>query len=174
MSEFEIEITNYGNEGSLSISQELGCIDFTQAGPAHSPPDLFNASKECVYEDDFINAAKLCVIARIYGAFDSARVADKSARQAIKMLEIQYNNDVRGSDMSYLTAQAKILAVDSDWCFTLKKALIALGHPTYHPTYMILHGMSAFTEDPHQEPFIKGYDPKKIWAKVLAPIKCAK
>lgn len=159
------QITNYEAEGNLESSSTLGCAPADQVSNTHTPVDIFRGLAECLELKDYDRAAFLYSIGMAYGLFDTERVKDKSAHQAISVLRI---NVLGGSDDSALTKLQNsidtIMSADSgssQICGRLEE----IGPPKYHPAYMIQHGMGAFGVG--ETGLVDGFQDGAAWSEIL-------
>ena len=138
------QITNYETKGNLKSFHHLNCVSVAALTTAETPADLYPAVRTCVDHGDFQRAARLWMIASLYGRFDTLRVLDVSAHQAILVLRQTFLGplDQGAKDQLQATIEA-ITAPDqlAGFCAQMR----GVGAPTYYPTYMLQHGMSAFT-----------------------------
>ena len=160
-------ITNIELEGNLKSYNDIGCIPINSITTKISPADLFKGLKVCANKGEYATAASMYILARMYGSFDYRRVADKTAGQAIKVIQMNtfgYMPKERVAHVQkYLSENLSEGTKEKvSFCSTVQK----IGYPTYHPDYMISHGIRAFTG-------IKGnglepdFDPESAWAEVL-------
>jgi hypothetical protein len=138
------QITNYETKDNLKSFHHLDCVDVAALTTAETPADIYPAVRTCADHGDFQRAARLWVIASLYGRFDTLRVLDVSAHQAIPVLRQTFLGPLdQGAKDQFQTTLKAITAPDqlADLCAQMRK----VGAPTYYPTYMMQHGMSAFT-----------------------------
>lgn len=137
-------ITNYETKDNLKSFHHLACVDVVALTKDNTPADIYPAVRTCIDHGDFQRAARLFAIAGAFGRFDTLRVLDKSAHQAIPALWMA-NLDGLGQDTK-AQFQATLKAIsDSEQLAELCAQARKLGPPTYYPTYMTQHGLSAFT-----------------------------
>ncbi len=137
-------VTNVESKDNLKSFHHLDCIDVGALTTDNTPADMYPAVRTCINRGDYQRAARLSAIAGAYGRFDTLRVNDISAHQALQVLQLNNLQDLRQDAKDKFQATIKeIVASDqiTDLCFQARK----LGGPTYYPTYMTQHGMSAFT-----------------------------
>ena len=161
-------ITNYRAEGSLASTQTVGCIPLAKAKNTFTPPDLYKGVAECITQDNYDFAAGLFALAGIYGRFDAERISDKSAGQAKAVLVMNTFSTV---PQDKKTAFNEVLNRTTKNAGSLKKLcgdVQKIGMPNYYPGYMILHGMKAFTGNPHDGALVKDFDAPGVWMNLQA------
>ena len=141
------KITSINAAGNLESPNPLKCVDLSQVTNENNPADIFNGMKECLKHKEFKNAAKLFAIAGVYGKFDTYRVKDKSAHQAIMVLQQNIIMNFDESERNSLFESLKTeLAKGSTNLDEICQAIRKIGFPKYYPKYMIQHGIQAFLE----------------------------
>ena len=135
-------------EGNLESSNPLGCVDISEVTNEHSPADILHGMGECLKIKKYEKAAKLFAIAGVYGTYDSYRVEDRSAHQALLVLQrnVILNTDESAQNglMNNLKTQ---LESGSENLNTICQSIREIGIPNYYPKYMIQHGIQAFTKN---------------------------
>lgn len=159
-------VKNYEAKGNLAVMHELDCIPITSVKNEYAPPDLYNAFAKCVRENSYENATGLFLLAGGYVRFDAQRVADKTAHQARTVLIMKYTDSLSPQQKSEWNAYADKYTPGSkeleNFCDAAKK----IGAPGYYPTYMIQHGITAFSKD-KPEPLVKDFNQSKAWEAIL-------
>ena len=159
-------VTNSYAEGSLASTQAPGCISLTEAKNTLTPADLYQGVSDCMQQDKYERATGLFALAGIYGRFDAKRVADKSAGQAaIVLIMNTFANtpeDKKSKFQEQFTRITKTPELLAKLCSDIQK----LGRPDYYPSYMILHGIGAFTGNPHEGALLKDFDAPKVWTEL--------
>jgi hypothetical protein len=138
------KITNFETKDNLKSFHHLDCVDIAALTTDDTPADIYPAVRTCIDHGDFQRAARLLAIAGTYGRFDTLRVLDVSAHQAVQVLGMTNLRDLSQDAKEQFQAAFKAVAGSdqlADLCGQVRK----LGPPTYYPTYMMQHGMSAFT-----------------------------
>lgn len=143
----EPTITNYEAEGSLASLEPIKCVGLSEVKNTNTPADIFPAVRLCVDAGDFERASDLYALAGVYGRFDTLRVEDESAHQAILVLQI---NSLETLPQDRAQAFRDHLKANLDPKSSRLQKLCAkiemIGPPSYEPIYMIQHGMGAFIE----------------------------
>ncbi|MCG8529956.1 MAG: hypothetical protein MI749_04750 [Desulfovibrionales bacterium] len=98
-----------------------------------------------------------------YGFYDTQRVEDKTAHQAIVVLRMN-SLSREETELDKLQEQIDIVVSNNeDICRSLRN----LGKPSYTPTYMIQHGIRALTGQNSNDGLVKGFDSKTAWRESL-------
>jgi hypothetical protein len=123
--------------------KSVGCVDISKLTSQNTPADIFPGVRECIDEHAYEQAAGLYAVAGVYGRFDTLRVADASAHEVIPALR----ELVLGNLDPKIAAEfmAVIRKIGGSGLVRLCARVRALGPPTYYPTYMLAHGLSALT-----------------------------
>lgn len=79
---------NYEAQGNLQSTHSIDCVKITRLTNQDTPADILPAVRRCIKSSRYERAVDLIIVALAYGRFDMARVADKSAHQAITALQI--------------------------------------------------------------------------------------
>ncbi len=157
-------VTNYTAEGNLQSPAPASCIDVTELSNTQNPADIFNGVQTCMKQQKFLGAAKLFYAAMSFGYFDTKRVADKTAHQAISVLRVNLANSQSKESMESLQNEINSITKDTtEICQHLKQ----LGAPTYQPNYMIQHGMGAFLGNASKNGLVKNFDSQTAWNESL-------
>jgi hypothetical protein len=155
--------TNYRAEGSLASTQEVGCIPLVQAKNTFTPADLYKGISECIAQDKYDLAASLFMLAGIYSMFDAERLTDKTAGQAGIALAIitssPLSQEKKGKFGEAIQRIVKGPEILRRQCGEIQK----IGMPNYYPNYMILHGIKAFTGNPHDGALVSDFDAPGTW-----------
>ncbi len=160
-------VTNYRIKGSLESNRPIKCISFQMVSNERTPPDIYAGVSACMNKAKYDQAAKLMLMARLYGVYDARRVADKSAGQGIRVLDIRALSSHSNEQRTLLSGAMKQLTGNKNsfekYCNSLKKK----GHPDYHPRYMILHGIKAFNGPIEGDGLVPGFENSKEWENVI-------
>lgn len=111
-------------------------------GAAMTPVELYGGISTCLREKRYDEAAQLYAVSQAFGYYDTLRVTDRSAHQAVAVLRMAIGGQLadRGQQEAFQGAIGRLAADRNGTCGRLK----AIGHPTYYPAYMINHGLAAF------------------------------
>ncbi len=133
-------------EGNLESPKPCGCIELSAVTSENNPADILNGMGKCIEQKEFRKAARLFAIAGVYGTYDSYRVKDKSAHQALLVLQSNIFSKVSEDDKNnlLLSLQGQLKA-GSEELSEICNAIRQVGMPKYFPRYMIQHGLQALT-----------------------------
>jgi len=141
------EVISIEAKGNLESPKPCGCIELSEVTNENNPADILTGMGKCIELKQFEKAARLFAIAGVYGKYDSYRVKDKSAHQALLMLQQNILLNIDESDKTNLiNSIKKELKSGSKELNDICQAIQKVGTPKYYPTYMIQHGIQAFSE----------------------------
>lgn len=160
------KFTNLRAEGSLESTRTIGCIPLAQAKNTFTPPDLYKGLGECLSQDNYEFSAGLSALAGIYAMFDAARITDKTAGQAKSGLIMNTFSTVPLEKKQKYVEAINRVAKNPEQLGKLCGEIKEIGMPNYYPSYMILHGIKAFTGNPHEGALIKDFDSSSVWKKL--------
>ncbi len=135
-----------------NISNIDECIGYDELTSDNTVVEMLGSHVQCVKNKEYEKAAHLFKLSSAYSIFDSKRVADISAHQAAIVLRMYSRYpfydlyDEKTMQEEYRKLDEELMAISNDrneFCDTLKK----IGYPTYHPEYMINHGMGGREHD---------------------------
>lgn len=159
---------NFVTLGNLESPRSADCVPISSLNSRQNPADLFAGFRKCVTANEYRKAAALFYTAMIYGTYDANRVADRSAGQAILVLQREAVRDLKPEAAAELESARQSLKGDQEFCTSLKE----LGKPTYHPRYMIAHGMGVLNEEPSENGLLIDFKAESKWQELLAVAKC--
>lgn len=152
------------------VSRMQDCIASKEVSAENSPMEIVASAKVCAELSDFDTAAELVMIASAYGHFDTLRVADTSAHNAIDTLFAFSLGSLPKHSRKQVLASIKALEIND----IRKEPICAfLGNhiPNYMPYYMIAQGEDAYS-DTEVEPLVNGFDPQQGWRQAMRFINC--
>jgi hypothetical protein len=158
--------TNFRVEGSLSSTQTVGCISLAEAKNTFTPPDLYKGFVECIAQDNYDLATKLFALAGIYSRFDAERITDKTAWQGRTVLIMNAFANMPQDKKTKFNDAFNHLTKTPDLLKNLCSDVQKIGMPNYYPSYMILHGVKAFTGNPHDGALVDDFDASKVWTNL--------
>lgn len=161
------QIQNYTAPGNLESNHELGCVGVEKLSSNFSPADLYHAVLVCSNKGQYKEAAILFALAGLYGRFDVLRVADKTAHQAIPALKMEMAAKMSVEQKNTLASNLTQTLGNAAGLANVCKEFVRLGPPTYHPRYMIQHGMDAFIKDKIGQGLVKEFNATAAWKKAL-------
>lgn len=154
---------NYRSEGSLESTQTIGCIPLSEVKNTFTPADLYKGVGECIARENYDFAARLFTIAGVYANFDAERITDKTAGQAKTVLIMNTFSTVSQDKKAKFKEAMERMAKNPDSLGDLCTKVQKIGMPNYYPSYMILHGMKAFTSNPHGGALVNNFDAQEAW-----------
>jgi hypothetical protein len=154
-------VTNVETVGNLSPNAALTGNTLAEIKPENNPVDLLARAVE-LFPQNHRAAYQLGLAARLRAQFDQKRVADRTAQQAFSVLTMQPANE---RVLSWGGGSQTIGAEDH-------RAVLAWarksGPPTYHPAWMIQHGMGAFGASSRAGAGLNaGFVAASAWSQVL-------
>lgn len=158
-------VTHYQTKGNLSHSQPLGCASLKQISSNNNPVDIFSGAYRCIEAGKYAEAADMYYVAMNFGYFDKERVADSTAHQAISVLRMNIFGGL--SEQQKSAFQSAVKAVNTE---SICAGLAQTGKPTYKPTYMIQHGMSAFLGQSTKDGLVENFDATTAWNKTISTL----
>lgn len=161
------EITNYTTEGSLEATHDIGCADSGQISNGHTPADLYMGLSECLEEGNLENGVLLFALAGVYGRYDTFRVSDPSAHQAMSVLRMTAVDPIDESTRAKFDEILKNTLGSPDGLDRICREVRKIGAPDYFPRYMIQHGMKAITGDSTKDGLVTDFEPESAWEKSL-------
>jgi len=154
-------VTNIETIGNLSPNSALTGSTLAEIKPENNPVDLLARAVE-LFPQNHRAAYQLGLAARLRAQFDQKRVADRTAQQAFSVLTMQPDNE---RVLSWGGGSQTIGAEDH-------RAVLAWarksGPPTYHPAWMIQHGMGVFGASSRAGAGLNaGFVAASAWSQVL-------
>lgn len=157
-------VVNYSMSANLKPTHQVGCVSVANASDTWTTADVFPAMRTCINRGDYPDAASLFSLATSYGRFDMMRVADRSAWNAISVLQMQYLKDMSPAQKSAFDHAAQAMLQNRG---QICSELETLGPPGYVPTYMLVRGMAAFTGSLKNGGLVENFNAQTAWAQVL-------
>ena len=161
------QVTNYEAEGNLAPTHKVGCIPLKDTRPEYTPADLAVAVVKCTDNKNYDTAVDLFILMQLRAVYDTKRVKDRTAHQAGSVLATQIRNALGPARLEKMQEALDKFGGNNSprhkaFCALMKRQ----GPPKYHPTYMIQHGMSAFTGR-EGNGLIRKFRPQKAWPDLL-------
>ena len=160
------QTTNYEAPGNLQARTDLGCLKIEALRNTYTAADLYRSNASCVKQDDLESAVYSSALAGVYGRYDSMRVADQSAHQAQTVLRLNFANSLTEEQKKQFMGRLSATASDPSSLAKLCGRIREVGPPNYQPTYMIQHGMGAFT-GAKGNGLVSNFDSAAAWEKAL-------
>ena len=167
------QVTNYTTEGSLRADHPLQCVPVSEITGKSSAADVTQGAVACLEAENYQGAAELVMVASAFAYFDTQRVSDPSAHVALQAIFADALSGQPQDRVEKMLAAIQRLSPDNSRHREICTSLLALGPPSYYPSYMIEHGMDAFTGS-DSEPLVADFDAGKAWVDSLRTfIKCS-
>jgi hypothetical protein len=161
------KLQNYDAPGNLESKHDIGCIGANKVDSRYTPPDLYKAMSKCISSGRYEEGAFLLAVAGVYGRFDTFRVADKTAHQAVAVARMQALGALDTHKQTAFQEKFKATLGTPEGLAVACKRIVKIGAPNYYPRYMTQHGTSAFTKSGGGEELVKDFDAKAAWKKSL-------
>lgn len=138
-----------------------------------APPQLYRSMLNCLRDGQAAPVLPLYLLGSAYGRFDRARVADNTAHQASTALEMQLRQIMGDVEHDRFMGIITELAADPAARAPVCQAVASVGPPSYHPSWMINHGMRQFVGS-NEPDLVADFDSSATWQAVLDNyLKCA-
>jgi hypothetical protein len=166
-------VTRIEAPGNLESSHDVGCVGADQVKNVYTPTDLYPAVAKCAGAGMPERGAFLFALAGLYGRFDALRVADETAHQAVLVAQMQALDALDEDRRQALNGGLQKLTASPEALATACREAVRIGPPSYHPRYMIQHGMAALTPWDAPDPalvkdgLLKDFDPGAAWRQTL-------
>lgn len=161
------KLTSYEAKGNLESPNPVDCVSIDKLSNRMNPVDIFIGLRKCMTTESYANAAELYYAGMAYGYYDTLRVSDKTAHQAISVLRLDVFGSLSQEALNdFQTALTTISEDNRKICTSLE----SIGKPKYKPIYMIQHGMGVFTGTNNNDGLVKGFNTKVSWRDTLATI----
>jgi len=161
------QITIYEAPGNLESTQDIGCVPISDLKNTYTPPDLFKGMVECLDQDNYSSAIFFFALAGTYAYYDTLRVADSTAYDALSVLIQQSLVSLNSTQKDAFQQEFQKTFGNPDNLPALCDELMRIGAPQYYPRYMIQHGMNAFAGGNSSDELVKGFDSDTAWIKSL-------
>lgn len=160
-------IRNYEAPGNLESKHGIGCVGADKVENKYTPTDLYRAMSKCAGAGMYKEGSFLFAVAGVYGRFDTLRVVDKSAHQAVAVARMQALSTLdKDKQTAFKESLNKTLGNTAGLAAACKK-IVRIGPPTYFPRYMIQHGMGAFLQRGDGGGLAKDFNAKAAWKQSL-------
>lgn len=160
-------VRNYESPGNLESKYDLGCIGAHKVENKYSPTDLYKAVSKCANSGMYKEGTFLFAVAGVYGRFDTLRVEDKSAHQAIAVARMQALSTLDKGKQTAFQESLKANLGNPEGLAAVCKEIVRIGPPNYFPRYMIQHGMGAFLKSGGGDGLAKDFNAKTAWKQSL-------
>ena len=148
-------------------TQHYICESIDDITNQQAPPDSLAIMDACIKDKNYLGAAKYLVLAKLYGHYDSRRVNDKTAGQAVSVLLSYYTISYSEAQISRFNSTNTEFQKDRDNWGSFCRSIQKIGKPDYYPKYMVLHGMKAFTGI-EGDGLTSNFDEQKNWDELFS------
>lgn len=164
------KVTHYEAKNNLASIKPADCGSVKSLTREQNPVDILSGVNQCIEQEQYTRAAELYLAAMSYGFYDTKRVADRTAHQAIRVLTMNVFGRHSAEKTSSLRAEVEKLSSNN---VEVCQSLIELGSPSYSPGYMIQHGMGAFTGQSSEDGLVEDFNSTEAWEDALGTVaKC--
>lgn len=160
-------IRNYEAPGNLESKNDLACVGPDKLESKFSPADLYKAVPACIKQGRYQEGAILFALAGTYGRFDTLRVIDESAHQALTILKMYAMGAMSPDQQSAFRDSVGKTIGSPDGLAAVCKEIARIGPPNYYPRYMVQHGMRAFTQTEADDGLLKDFNTAAAWKQSL-------
>jgi hypothetical protein len=133
----------------------------------YTPTDLYKAVSKCAQAGKYKDGAFLFAVAGVYGRFDTLRVMDKTAHQAVTVARMQALSTLNEDKQAAFKDSLNKTLGNPEGLAAACKDIVRIGPPNYYPRYMIQHGMGAFLKSGSGDGLVKDFDAKAAWKQSL-------
>jgi len=161
------QAANHEAPGNLKSDTQVPPSEIQDITNMHNPVDIFPLVRAKIKQKKYDEAAVAYLIAHAYGTYDTYRVEDKSAHDAVTVLGMRTLGDLSAQQQEQFLDAVDLLLKDKEKVLGI---LAKVGKPTYYPKYMVQHGMDAFTGHKSKDGLVPGFDPDKAWQETLSVI----
>lgn len=151
--------------GNLESKNDIGCVGAPKLNNTYTPADLYRGLTKCIEAANYRDGVLMFALAGAYGRFDTFRVTDGTAHQAVMALQMKYiGAQPEDKQAAFKQNLVKTLGNPEGMAATCKQ-IAQIGAPNYYPSYMIQHGMGAFTKSGADSTLAAGFDAREAWKK---------
>lgn len=163
-------VKGFQSKGNLETPKPAACVSISQLDSGQNPADIFTGMSECLSSDKYSLAAEMYFAAMTYGIYDTKRVSDKTSHQGLLVLRMNVLGVLSEQKLALLQSEIDAILEDNEG---VCRALVSRGVPTYHPRYMIQHGIGAFTGGQTNKGLVERFDSEQAWSEAIKKtVKC--
>lgn len=163
------KVRNYEAAGNLESNNTLSCVGPDKLRNIYTPADLYPAVSQCARQANTRHGAVIFALAGAYGRFDTLRVSDKSAHQALAVLKMQTFNRLPPEVHKTFKENVSNILSDPKELAAVCAEVMRLGPPNYFPRYMVQHGISVFAKPVAGDTgLVKDFDAAAAWKSALS------
>lgn len=154
-------------DGNLESPNPLACVALSEVTSLHNPVDILHGVKKCIEAAEYEKAVKLFALSGVFGRYDTYRVKDKTAHQALQIAQQMILENISEQQKEYFIENFKSqFGQGSDNLQKNCQSIQTIGVPKYFPRYMIQHGINAFT-DKNDTGINENFDSEQSWKSAL-------
>jgi len=145
------------------FAKDYKCVQTSELKNSMTPVELYLGVSDCIKADKYEDAVMMFLTAGVYGRFDTFRVTDKSAHQAVGVLKMYSSyglSEKQQAKFSEFAGEMFTGEKHEKICQEVRR----IGKPSYYPDYMINHGLNAGSPTP----IVPNFDSEKEWGKALS------
>ncbi len=157
----------FETEGNLEAPNPCDCVELSEVTNKHNPADILIGMGKCIELKEFEKAVKLYAIAGVYGKYDTYRVMDETAHQALLILQQNVLSKLSEEDKEKLISYInKFFNKGSKELKSICQAIQKIGITKYFPRYMIQHGLQSFTNI-EGNGLVENFNSREAWELAL-------
>ncbi len=161
------KVQDYEAPGNMESRYDLGCIKAGEMANKYTPVDLYKALAKCIGAEKYREGAFIFAVAGVYGRFDTLRVTDKSAHDAVSVAAQQALGAIGQDRKEAFLKAVKDTLGKPDSLAAVCKDIRRIGPPGYYPRYMVQHGMGAFVGSDGGDGLAKDFEAQAAWKMSL-------
>ena len=142
------------------------CFDLGSVQRSQSPEDLWPVVVKCIGGGELDKAVRVSAAASVYAKFDTFRVIDTTAHQAVNALPATYLGSLPAEQVERFMGRMQAYGAGSAPHAAICASLAKIGPPDYFPVYMIQNGMDA-TNKPNGSALKQGFQAAPAWKASL-------
>ncbi len=150
----------------LEPTQTVTCFGESDLSSKLTPAELYPSLQQCIVSGEDDKAMFNYVLASAYSFFDSKRVVDQTAHDAVNV--IQKHSIWKLTALEQEKFQAKLTQfIETPESFdTACQFLVSTGRPDYIPTYMVKHGVKKLSTE-HPDGVAEELVGQGVWHNIL-------
>lgn len=121
----------------------IPCLEPAQLRNDMTPVVLNQVLASCINQNQQDNAVFAFALGGAYGYFDTLRVADETARQAVKVIRMVTMGSLAKDWLQAFQDHLNAVMGDRTQRRSVCATVRGYGPPAYYPKYMVDHGMAA-------------------------------
>ncbi|MFZ6755470.1 hypothetical protein ACO0KY_19105 [Undibacterium sp. Dicai25W] len=143
---------------NLESLNDIDCVKASDMKNIYSPVDLSMSMLRCVQQGRFDDAVFIFALSGVYGSFDTLRVSDQSAHQAVMVLRMATLEAMTPDNKTSFMNQVNTTLGDDAKRTEICQKIESIGAPKYYPQYMVQHGIKALMGNSNGDGLIQHFD----------------